>query len=195
MNTPTITDWISAISTAVLGGLGAVFGVWQWIMAKFRPKPSAHIDARREAIELWIINKGRATGVIDQIEILLPDGTIEERALFEGFPGNNYRPLSLPAMSSMRIIIQAPPGTVFDAGTQVLIGMGRAKPKIITPIEITSGIGIHGLKSVLPPGVSRILQREAQELAQLPSEGQTGERRGDESPGSPEQPPGRRRRR
>jgi hypothetical protein len=195
MNTPTITDWISAISTATLGVLGAVFGVWQWIMAKFRPKPSARIDARREAIELWIINKGRATGVIDQIEILLPNEIVEDRARFESFPGNNYRPLSLPAMSSMRIIIQAPPGTTFDAGTQVSIGMGRTKPKAITPTEITSGLAIYGLKSVLPPGVSRILQREAQELAQLPSAEQAGEHLGDESPASPEQPPSRRRRR
>jgi hypothetical protein len=178
MNTPTITDWISAISTAALGLLGAVFGVWQWIMARFRPKPSARIDAQREAIELWIINKGRATGVIDRIDILLPNGIIEERARFESFPGNIYRPLSLPAMSSMRIIIQAPPGTTFAAGIRVLIGMGRIKPKIIAPTEIASGLAIYGLRSVLPPGVSRILQREGQELAQSPPEGQTSEHRG-----------------
>lgn len=195
MNTPTITDWISAISTAALGILGAVFGIWQWVMAKFRPKPSARIDARREAIELWIINKGRATGVIDQIEILLPGEIIEDGARFESFPDNIYRPLSLPAMSSMRIIIQASPGTTFGAGTQVLVSMGRAKPKTITPTEITSGLAIYGLKSVLPPGVSRILQREAQELAQLPSEEQTAEHRDDESPGIPAKPPGRRRHR
>lgn len=185
MSTPTITDWISAISTAALGILGAAFGFWQWIMARFRPKPSARIDAQREAIELWVINKGRATGVIDRIDILLSNGIIEEMARFESFPGNIYRPLSLPAMSSMRIIIQAPPGTTFEIGTQVLIGMGRTKPRIITPTEITSGLGIYGLKSVLPPGVSRILQREAQEMAQLPPEGQPGEAKGGgQSPGS-----------
>ena len=88
-------------------------------------------------------------------------------------------------MSSMLIIIEAPPGTTFAAGTRVLIGMGRTKPKTITPTEITSGLAIYGLKSVLPPGVSRILQREAQELAQLPSEIQTWEHRGNESPESP----------
>ena len=185
MNTPNITDWISAISTAALGVLGAVFGLWQWNMAKFRPKPSVQIDAQGEAIALQIVNKGRATGVIERVQILLPDGRIEKRACFESFPGNNYRPLELAAMSSMLIIIEAPPGTTFAAGTRVLIDMGRTKPKTITPTEITSGLAIYGLKSVLPPGVSRILQREAQELAQLPSERQTWEHRGNESPESP----------
>ena len=68
MNTPNITDWISAISTAALGVLGAVFGLWQWNMAKFRPKPSVQIDAQGEAIALQIVNKGRANGVIERVQ-------------------------------------------------------------------------------------------------------------------------------
>jgi hypothetical protein len=192
MATPNITDWISAISTAALGVLGAVITIWQWSMTRFRPKLSSRIDAQREAIELWIVNKGRASGIIDRVQILRPDKTIENRAQFESFPGNEYRSLSLPAMASMRIIIQAPPDTTFDAGIELLIGVGRAKPRPITPTEITPGIGLYGLKSVLPPGVSRILQREAQDLAQLPSvEGLAKPRPGNESTGSAEQPPGR----
>jgi hypothetical protein len=192
MTTPSITDWISAVSTAALGVLGAVITMWQWTMTRFRPKISSRIDAQREAIELWIINKGRASGIIDRVQVLRPDKRIEGRAQFESFPGNEYRPLSLPAMSSMRIIIQAPPGATFDAGIQLLVGVGRAEPKIITPTEITTELGLYGLKSVLPPGVSRILQREAQELPHPPSaEGQTGPHQADDSPKSAEQPPGR----
>jgi hypothetical protein len=90
----------------------------------------------------------------------------------------------------MRIIIQAPPDVTFDTGVKVLVGVGQAEPEEITPTVITSGIGLYGLKSVLPPGTSRILQRETQELAQLPSaEGPTGQRRHNESAGSAEQPP------
>jgi hypothetical protein len=190
MTTPSITDWISAISTAALGVLGAIITIWQWTMTRFRPKLSSRIDSQREAIELWIVNKGRASGIIDRVQILQSDKRIERRARFESFPGNEYRSLSLPAMASIRIVIQAPPGATFDAGIQVLVGVGRTEPKIITPAEVTSGLGLYGLKSVLPPGVSRILQREAQDLAQLPSaEGLTGPRRGKEAPGSVQQPP------
>jgi len=163
MATPTITDWISAVATASLGVLGAFITVWQWTMTRFRPKLSPQIDVQREAIALWIVNKGRASGVIDRVQILRPDRKVESRAQFESFPGNEYRPLSLPAMSSMRIIIQAPPGSTFVEGVQVLVGVGLDEPKIITPVEVTSELGLYGLKSVLPPGVSRILQREAQD--------------------------------
>jgi hypothetical protein len=180
-------EWVSAFSTVFLGVLGVFFTGWQWLMSKFRPKLSSRIDAQREAIELWIVNKGRASGIIDRVQILRPDKTIENRAQFESFPGNAYRPLALPAMASMRIIIQAPPDAIFDAGVKVLVGKGQAKPKEITPTKITSGVGLYGLKSVLPPGTSRILQREAQELAQLPSaEGLTGQHPGNESAGSAE---------
>lgn len=188
MTTPNITDWISAISTAALGVLGAVITIWQWSMTRFRPKLSSRIDAQREAMELLIVNKGRASGIIDRVQILRPNKTVDDRARFESFPGNAYRPLSLPAMASMRIIIQAPPDATFDAGVQVMVGVGYAEPKIITPTEITSGLALYGLKSVLPPGTSRILQREAQERAQLPSaEGPTRQRPGNESAGGAEQ--------
>jgi hypothetical protein len=189
MATPNITDWISAISTAALGVIGAIITLWQWMMTRFRPKFSSRIDAQREAIELWIVNKGRASGIIDRVQILRPDKKIEGRAQFESFPGNSYRPLSLPAMASMRIIIQAPPAATFDPGVQVLVGVGQAEPELITPIEMTSELGLYGLKSVLPPGTSRLLQREVQELGQLPSaERLTGQLPGYESAGSTEHP-------
>jgi hypothetical protein len=192
MATPNITDWISAISTAALGVLGVFITIWQWSMTRFRPNLSSRIDARREAIELLIVNKGRASGIIDRAQIRRPNKTIYDRAQFESFPGNEYRPLSLPAMASMRIIIQAPPKSIFDAGVQVVVGVGYAEPKVITPTEITSGLGLYGLKSVLPAGTSRILQREAQEQAQLSSaEGLTRRRPGNESAGGAEQPPDR----
>src|SRR5580704_9714542 len=88
MTGPSITDWISAISTAALGVLGAIITIWQWTMTRFRPKLSSRIDAQREAIELWIINKGRASGIIDRVQIMRPDKRIERRAQFESFPSN-----------------------------------------------------------------------------------------------------------
>lgn len=190
MATTTVPAWISAISTAVIGGLGAVFTYWQWRMSRFRPKLSSRIDAQREAIELLIVNKGRASGIIDRVQIVRPDDRIEDQAQFEGFPDDAYRSLALPAMSSMRIIIQAPPDGTFDGGIRVIVGVGRAEPEIITPKGITSGIGLYGVRSVLPPGTSRILQREAQERTRPPSADElTGQHPGNEPAGSAEQPP------
>jgi hypothetical protein len=188
MAAPSVTDWISAVSTAALGLLGAVFTFWQWRMTRFRPRLSSRIDAQREAIELLIVNKGRASGIIDQVQILRPDNRIEKQAQFEGFPDDVFRPLSLPAMASMRIIIQAPANATFDTGVRIIAGVGYAEPKVITPTEITSGLGLYGVRSVLPPGVSRILQREAQERAwQLQAGGSTRQRSDEETARSGEQ--------
>lgn len=185
MNTPNITNWISAISTAAIGVLGFFITIWQWSMTRFRPRLSSRIDVQREAIELLIVNKGRASGIIDQVQILLPDSKIDKRAQFEGFAGDEYRPLSLPAMASMRIIIQAPLNATFDAGVRVKVGVGYAEPKIITPTQ--TELGLYGLRSVLPPGTSRILQRESQERAQLlQTEGSTGRQPGNKLAGSAE---------
>jgi hypothetical protein len=149
---PTVTDWISAVSTATLGLLGAVITAWQWRMTKFSPRLSSRIDAQREAIELVIVNKGRASGIIDQVSILRPNRVIDADARFEGFPGDAFRPLALPAMASMRIIIQAPAQRTFEPGVRVLVGVGDARPEMVVPVDVTQGLGLFGLRSVLPPG-------------------------------------------
>jgi hypothetical protein len=152
MADPSVTDWISAISTASLGVLGVFITGWQWLLTKFRPRLESRIDGRREAIELKIINKGRASGIIDQVNVLLPDGRIDTGAVFEGFRDGTFRPLQLPALASMRIIIQAPQGRAFDPGVQLLVGVGRSRLKVRTPVHVSPGVGLFGLKSVLPPG-------------------------------------------
>ena len=92
-NTPKITEWISAISTATLGLLGLIFTSWQWRANGFRPQMSARIDATREAIELKIVNKGRAGGVVEEVVVLRPMGeylVIDKKARFEGFTGDEF---------------------------------------------------------------------------------------------------------
>jgi hypothetical protein len=149
---PSITDWISAVSTAALGVLGFFITVWQWRRTGFSPRLRARIDARREAIELLILNTGRAAGIIDQVDVVGPKGEIVEDVDFEGFPGTAFRPLGLPAMASMRIIVQAPKSRSFAPGSRLLVGVGSAKPKLVIPVDAAPGIGIFGLTSVLPPG-------------------------------------------
>ena len=129
MASPSVTDWISAVSTAALGILGFMITWWQWRKSGFSPQLTSRIDANREAIELLIINKGRASGIIDQVSVLLPSpatkaegkfDVFDEGAEFEGFTDNAFRPFALPAMASARIIIQAPENHAFDAGITVL---------------------------------------------------------------------------
>lgn len=148
---PTVTDWISAVSTAALGVLGAVITVSQGRKSGFLPRLTSRIDAANEAIELRVANRGRAGGIVDQIDVLNPDHSFEDDAVFEGFTGGGFRPLALPAMASMRIIIQAPEDR-FQIGVRLIVGIGAGKPQVLTPSVVQPGLGLFGLKSVLPPG-------------------------------------------
>jgi hypothetical protein len=154
MTDPSVTDWISAVSTAALGVLGTFITVWQWRLTKFRPKLSSRIDARREAVELVIVNKGRASGIIDQVDVLGSDDSIETDVSYEGFSDGSFRPVPLPALSSMRIVIQAPAGRTLSSGVQLLVGIGKARPKVIVPVRGPASVGLFGLRSVLPPGTA-----------------------------------------
>jgi hypothetical protein len=151
---PSITDWISALSTAALGVLGVVITVWQWRRTGFAPRLTSRIDTSREGIELLVVNKGRAAGIIDQVDVVGSGDEVIDDAVYEGFSDGRFRPLALPAMASMRIIIQAPEGRTFPAGTRLAIGVGAGKSETLTPASAASGIGIYGLTSVLPPGTT-----------------------------------------
>jgi hypothetical protein len=148
---PSVTDWISAISTAALGALG--FGVtwYQWRKTGFNPNLTSRIDQSHQGIELRVVNDGRAAGIIDQIDVVAADYQILE-AEYEGFTGGGFRSLALPALASMRVIIQAPKGQPFPPGVRLLVGLGGIKPEEVTPIPAAKGVGIYGLASVLPPG-------------------------------------------
>jgi hypothetical protein len=53
-----------------------------------RTSPGKHrtTQTKRAAIELVIVNRGRAPGIIDQVSVPLPDGRIDVGAVFDGFP-------------------------------------------------------------------------------------------------------------
>jgi len=149
---PSITDWISAVSTAALGVLGFFITIWQWRRTGFSPRLRARIDTSREAIELVIVNTGRGAGIIDQVDVVEPGGEIVEDVAYEGFTGAAFRPLGLSAMASMRIILQAPQDRAFAHGVRLLVGIGSDRPKVVTPADAAPGTGIFGLSSILPPG-------------------------------------------
>jgi hypothetical protein len=150
---PSITDWIGAISTAALGLLGFIITGYQWRKTGFSPHLTSRIDDPHQGIELRIINKGRAAGIIDQIDVVQSDYQVLD-AEYEGFTNKAFRSLAVPALASMRIIIQAPVNVPFPAGVRLLVGLGGTKPEEVVPVLTEGGIGIYGLTSVLPPGTS-----------------------------------------
>jgi hypothetical protein len=155
---PSVTDWISAVSTAALGILGSFVTIWQWSRTGFGPKIKPRIDQRRQAIEVQIINTGRAGGIINQIDIVTPgqkrkEYDVVDEVAFKGFPEEVFRPVALSAMTSMLIVIRAPAGHPFAADVRVLVDVGAKRPEIVTPAS--TDLGLASLASVLPPGTSR----------------------------------------
>jgi hypothetical protein len=149
---PSITDWISAVSTATLGVLGAFITAWQWRKTGFRARLKAKVDEPREAIVLTIINTGRSGGVIDEILLVRPNGDVED-AEYEGFRNNVFQSLTLPVLASMQIVVQAPPKRTFSDDVRLHVRMGgEEKSKVLAPTVLPRGMGLYGLHSVLPPG-------------------------------------------
>jgi hypothetical protein len=154
---PSVTDWISAVSTAGLGILGSFVTIWQWRRTGFSPRIRPRIDKQRLAIEVQIVNAGRAGGIINQIDIVNPgperkEYDVVDNVAFKGFAQEVFRPVSLPAMASMLIVIRAPAGQPFATDIRVLVDVGAAHPKIVSPASST--LGLAALASVLPPGTS-----------------------------------------
>jgi hypothetical protein len=154
---PSITDWISAVSTAGLGILGSFVTIWQWRRTGFSPKIRPRIDKLRQAIEVQIVNTGRAGGIVNQIDIVNPgqkrkEYDVVDEVAFKGFPEEAFRPVALPAMASMLVVIRAPTSHPFAADVRVLVDVGTTHPKIVAPAN--SDLGLAGLASVLPPGIS-----------------------------------------
>ena len=152
-----VADWISAVSTAALGVLGAFVTIWQWRRTGFSPKIRPRVDNRRLAIEVQIVNTGRAGGIINQVDVVVPsqerkEYDVVDGVAFKGFTDEKFRPVALPAMASMLIVIRAPAGHPFAANVRVLVDVGAEHPKKVRPA--TTNLGLAGLASVLPPGTS-----------------------------------------
>ena len=151
-DSPSVTDWISAISTAGLGVVGLSVTVWQWRRSGFRPKVTARIDGQHEAIEVLVVNRGRAGWIISQLDVAFPDGHVHTNAIFNSFPDGAFRPLILVPLATMRIVIEAPEQQPFPASVMVIADVGGRQPITVTPSAAAPGLGIFGLKSVLPAG-------------------------------------------
>lgn len=141
-----ITDWISAISTAVLGLLGLAFTGWQWHASGFRPKVSALVDARHQAIALRIVNRGRGSGIVHHVAVIHAQIAVD--VIVEGFESGTFVPTALPGFATIELILMAPNGTTLLGGHQVKVSWGK-KTKVVKPLPVD--VGLFGMRSVLPP--------------------------------------------
>lgn len=143
-------QWISAISTAVLGLFAAAFGIWQFWAQGFRPRVKGKIDVQRKAVAVEIRNRGRAAGVIGRIVLVEANGLgLKEEAPVNGYADGCFKPTTLPANSGMRLILERPPEydtLPKDLRLKVDWGTGEA----IRPLQQVD-TSYASLKSVLPP--------------------------------------------
>ena len=146
----TATNWIGALSTAVLGVFGFTFTGWQWWASRFRPKATARLDGRREAIEVRVANRGRGGGVIHHVAVIDANHLAVPSCSFEGFDNGDFTPTSLPSFSAMRLIIMAPEDGPFTVENRVKVEWWDGAA-VIKPLPVD--VGLYGLKSVLPPKV------------------------------------------
>jgi len=124
---------------------------WQWRASGFRPRIVSRVDANREAIELKIQNRGRASGVVGRVAVVSARGKdlVVRSTKFEGFPNGQFSPVILPGLASIRLIIEAVDRENFPENASVRVDVGDAIDKSITPIHDQS-VSLFGLKSVLP---------------------------------------------
>jgi hypothetical protein len=141
------TDWLGSVSAALIGTLGLGVTAWQWRASGFRPVIHAEIDPRGQAIRLQVRNKGRGSGVIDDVTVVEGEFAVKD-VRFEGFPDQAFDPLSIPAFTEIRIIIMAPDDGSFPLNDLVKVHWG-GKSKFVRPTPVK--VGLWGLRSILPP--------------------------------------------
>jgi len=104
---PPITDWISAVATAVLGLTGLGVTIWQWRASGFRPRYQAWIDSSRMGIFFNIQNSGRAPGIIPTVHVAKPEAQqrftpMEDQIKYAGFRGESFQGFILPGQTLSR---------------------------------------------------------------------------------------------
>jgi len=105
------------------------------------------VDGRFQAIQLRIKNRGRASGLLEDVAVV-SETLVIEGVSFEGFEDDAFEPLVLPAYSEMRLIIKAPDGCTFDRSDEVVVSVGGEEKRLVPTPE---NVGYYGLKSILPP--------------------------------------------
>jgi hypothetical protein len=147
-----LTAWIAASSTALLGVLGLGFAIWQWRQSAFRPRFHARIDEHRQAFELRIVNAGRARGTIHRLSVVRSAGRDYRpvRAVLHGETGDRFGPWEIPEHGSMRAIVKVRrEDGRFCAGDLLYVEWGAGREDLVEA-EPAPLVSFYGLPSILP---------------------------------------------
>jgi len=139
-------SWISAASTALIGGLTLCITCFQFWANGFRVKARAELEPARAAVRIRLLNRGRAGGVITRV--VVTDGQTVEHPGYEfpGFPGSCFVPSELPGRSAMELIIHTTKKK-FELDHKVRIDWGTTTTVLsLTPIDV----GLWSLAPVVP---------------------------------------------
>jgi hypothetical protein len=118
-------DWITAISTLVIGLLGILFGVVQFRAGGFRPHVEALLAVRGDSMQIRVANRGRAEGAIHGLDVL---DSNDERIPLVG-AGSTFKPFKLPAGSAEEFVFNAPEGRDFSPDDTVVVAWGKDRKR------------------------------------------------------------------
>jgi hypothetical protein len=153
---PSITDWITAVATAVVGLIGVIIAIWQWLASGFRPRYQAWIDSSHMGIWFNIRNSGRAPGIILTVHVAKPQARqrftpIEDGIKYAGFHEEIFQGFILPGLTASRIIIEASQRVPDE--TVIRVRAGNRKLKTVELKDAPDqDIKFTGIRSLLPPG-------------------------------------------
>lgn len=140
------TDWISALSAAVLGGLGLLFTAYQWWAAGFRPQLEALLGESGDSLRVAVYNRGRGPGLIHHVAVTNLRGDAVAGA-FRGFADDEYRPCSVPPRARLELTIEAPDKEKYTMDNRVVIAWSN-RSKVLTPVHVD--VSFFGLDPFLP---------------------------------------------
>jgi hypothetical protein len=139
--------WIAAIA-AIVAAIATPIA-WYTVFKRFRPKFQARIDARRQAIRLDVVNKGRAKGRIRKAAAI-DETLVEQKAQYGGLKDGVFYPIEVPGKSTRFLIIEASEESgPFPEGVHVLVAWGSRKERQLT-LEPTDNVSYYGMKSDWP---------------------------------------------
>ena len=135
-----ITDWISAISTAVIGAATILFAIYQWVKTGFKPKVIVDLENSGERAIVKIINESRGPGTITIVEIV------------KGFTDHALVPSTIQAMPVMTAL----PQMLLNPGEMMLVvRKAAARPGETSPA---------GGKWEFPTGACVLIEANGREM-------------------------------
>jgi hypothetical protein len=141
---------VAADAAAWLGVAVAVVGVVVSALVavtRFRPKFTARIDRRRQAIRVDAVNRGRLEGYVHDVAVV-DEHDDEHPCEFAGLPDGRFETAKLARARTQYLIIRASRTKgPFPDGVRVKVKWGRKRQRSLTPEPTNTSYYGEDLKS------------------------------------------------